>query len=61
MDSAAFDRTAEIAQQFKVITQPASPESYRTDLAEAAHEGLDGDAKGTDFKKGSVEVTPGGE
>ena len=32
MDSAAFDRTAEIAKQFKVITQPASPESYRTDL-----------------------------
>ena len=64
MDSAAFDRTAEIAQQFKVITQPASPESYRTDLAEAAvtalkDEGVDVD--GASWTKAEVEVTKGGE
>ncbi len=36
MDEAAFDRTAEIAKQFGVIKADASPDSYRTDLAEAA-------------------------
>ena len=36
-------------------------DAYRTDLAEAALEGIEDDATGADFEKGTVEVTPGGE
>ena len=64
MDEAAFQRTADIAKQFGVIKRPASSDSYRTDLAEAAvkelkDEGVD--VNGADWKKETVEVTAGGE
>ena len=36
MDAADFQRTADIAEQFKVIKKPATEDAYRTDLAEAA-------------------------
>lgn len=64
MDPEAFDRTAEIAKQFGVIQEEASDESYRTDLAEAAVEELEGedvDVNGTDWEKAEVEVTAGGK
>ena len=64
MDEAAFDRTAEIAKQFGVIKADASPDSYRTDLAEAAVQQLeddDVDVTGESWEKETVEVTPGGE
>jgi hypothetical protein len=34
---------------------------YRTDLAEAALEGIEEDANGEDYEKEEVEVTAGGE
>ena len=64
MDEAAFQRTADIAKQFAVIKQPASSDSYRTDLAEAAVKELEDegvDVNGADWKKETVEVTAGGE
>ena len=64
MDSAAFQRTADIAKQFAVIKAAASSDSYRTDLAEAAVEQLksdDVDVTGDDWQKETVEVTAGGD
>jgi NitT/TauT family transport system substrate-binding protein len=61
MDAAAFNRTAKIAQQFKVISK-APKGAYRTDLAIAANKLLKGvDTKGLKFKPTSVKVTPGGK
>jgi hypothetical protein len=63
MDQEAFDRTAEIAQQFKVISK--APEgAYVTDYAEAAvaalkEEGVD--VVGSSYTKPTVEVTEGGQ
>jgi NitT/TauT family transport system substrate-binding protein len=63
MDDTAFQRTADIAKQFKVIKTDASKEAYRTDLAEAANTMLkddDVDVNGNDWKKADVKVTAGG-
>ena len=64
MEEAAFQRTADIAKQFAVIKKDASSDAYRTDLAEAAVKELEDDGvdvNGADWKKETVEVTPGGE
>jgi NitT/TauT family transport system substrate-binding protein len=64
MDPKGFDLTAQIAKDYKIITNPASDEAYRTDIAEAAMQELkdDGvDVNGEDWTKETVEVTPGGE
>jgi NitT/TauT family transport system substrate-binding protein len=63
MDDAAFQRTADIAKQFKVVKKPATKDAYRTDLAQAAVDELkdDGvDVNGSDWKKATVQVTEGG-
>jgi NitT/TauT family transport system substrate-binding protein len=63
MDQTAFQRTADIARQFKVIAKDASSDAYRTDLAEAANKALkdDGvDVNGESWTKATVEVTKGG-
>jgi NitT/TauT family transport system substrate-binding protein len=61
MNPEAFDQTAQIAQDFEVIKNPPDEDAYRTDLAEAALEGIEEDAKGEDYQKEEVEVTAGGE
>jgi NitT/TauT family transport system substrate-binding protein len=64
MDPAAFETTARIAQQFKVIKKAPSAGAYRTDIAKAAVATLkkDGvDVFGKSWKKASVKVTPGGK
>jgi NitT/TauT family transport system substrate-binding protein len=61
MDEEAFQRTADIAEQFKVISKPATSDAYRTDLAEAALADLDEDVNGADWQKEEVEVTEGGK
>jgi NitT/TauT family transport system substrate-binding protein len=64
MDEPAFERTAEIAFNFKVIKKPAAEASFRTDLAEAAVDMLkkdDVDVNGSDWKKETVSVTEGGK
>jgi NitT/TauT family transport system substrate-binding protein len=63
MNKAAFDRTANIAQQFKVITKAPSADAYRTDIAQNAVDELDSegvDVHGNDWKKATIKVTPGG-
>jgi NitT/TauT family transport system substrate-binding protein len=63
MDKAAFDRTAKIAQQFKVVTKAPSKDAYRTDLAQEAVDEVDAegmDVNGGDYKKMQVKVTPKG-
>ena len=63
MNKAAFDRTANIAQQFKVISKAPSPDAYRTDIAQDAVDELDAegvDVNGNDWKKETIKVTPGG-
>ena len=58
MDEGDYQRTAEIAHDLEVISKPASDESYRTDLAEAALDGIDEDTKGEDWEKEELEVQP---
>ncbi len=63
MDKAAYDRTAKIAQDFKVIKKAPSPDAYRTDLAQDAVDEISAegvDVNGSDYKKVTVKVTPKG-
>jgi NitT/TauT family transport system substrate-binding protein len=63
MDPKAFNRTARIAQQFKVISKAPSG-AYRTDLARAAVKALKAkglDVYGRKWKKANVKVTAGGK
>jgi NitT/TauT family transport system substrate-binding protein len=61
MSTAAFNQTAKIAQQFKVIKKAPSG-AYRTDLAKAANAMLKGtDTKGAHYKAIVVRVTAGGK
>jgi NitT/TauT family transport system substrate-binding protein len=63
MNKAAFDRTARIAKQFKVIKKTPSG-AYRDDLAKAAVAQLKSqgvDVNGKKWKKAVVKVTPGGK
>jgi NitT/TauT family transport system substrate-binding protein len=63
MSKAAFDRTANIAKQFKVISKAPSADAYRTDLAQDAVDELDAegvDVNGNGWTKATVKVTPGG-
>jgi NitT/TauT family transport system substrate-binding protein len=64
MDPAGFELTAEIAQNYGIIKQPATDDAYTTEFAEAAVQELKDegvDVNGDDFQKQTVEVTPGGE
>jgi NitT/TauT family transport system substrate-binding protein len=63
MDKAAYDRTAKIAQDFKVIKKAPSADAYRTDLAQDAVDEVSAegdDVNGSDYKKVTVKVTPKG-
>ena len=64
MDPESFQVTADIAKDYKIISKPATDDADRTDLAEAAMQELEDDGvdvNGEDWKKETVEVTPGGE
>jgi NitT/TauT family transport system substrate-binding protein len=64
MDPKAFDRTVQIAQEYQIMKNKPDAGTYRTDLAQKALEGLNGqglDTKGLPFKKRLVQVTKGGE
>ena len=54
-------QTLSVAKGAKVITKDPDAGAYLTDLAEAARQGIQGDVNGNEYKKGTVEVTPGGE
>jgi NitT/TauT family transport system substrate-binding protein len=61
MDEAAFERTVDVALEGEVITAEPGEGVYRTDLAEQALEGLEGDTTGTDYEPIDVQPTEGGE
>ncbi|HYI65529.1 MAG TPA: ABC transporter substrate-binding protein [Candidatus Limnocylindrales bacterium] len=61
LDPDLWQQTVDISLEFDILTAEPSDGAFRTDLAEAALEGLDGDTTGDDFEKAEVEVTPGGE
>ena len=60
MDAELWDQTVQISVDSGIIAEAPPEDAYRTDLAEAALEGLE-DATGEGFTKGTVEVTEGGE
>ena len=61
MDPDLWDQTVQISIDSEIIPDEPDEDAYRTDLAEAALEGIEEDTTGEDFEKGTVEVTPGGE
>jgi len=61
LDTAAWDQTVTIATEAGVIKAAPDAAAARTDLADAARALVMGDTMGTDFVKGSVTVTAGGE
>ena len=60
MDPAKWQQTVDVALGAGIIKVAPPADAYRTDLATKALLGITDDAKGTDFKKGVVEVTAGG-
>jgi NitT/TauT family transport system substrate-binding protein len=60
MDPAAWQQTVDVAIGGAIIKAAPPADAYRTDLATKALSQITDDAKGLDFKKGSVQVTPGG-
>jgi NitT/TauT family transport system substrate-binding protein len=63
MEPESWEITKQIALDGKVIKQPASDDSFRTDIAEAAVQELEDDGvdvKGEDWQAEEVEVTEGG-
>jgi len=61
LDEALWDQTVQVSLDSEILTEEPSDNAYRTDLAQAALDGIDGDTTGDDFEKGDVEVTPRGE
>ena len=57
----AWDQTVATALEAEIISAAPPAEAFRTDLAEAAWEGISEDKNGNDFQKAVIEVTPGGE
>jgi len=61
MDADLWQQTVDISLESGIIGEAPPSDAYRTDLAQAALDGIDGDTTGDGFTKGTVEVTPGGE
>jgi NitT/TauT family transport system substrate-binding protein len=61
MDPALWQQTVDISLESGIITEAPPDDAYRTDLAEAALEGIEEETTGDGFTKGTVEVTPQGE
>jgi NitT/TauT family transport system substrate-binding protein len=60
MDPVLWKQTVDTSLAAGIIKAAPPEAAYRTDLATKALEGITDDTKGTDFKKGSVEITAGG-
>ena len=56
-----WNQTVGVAKGAAIITADPDSGAYRTDLAQAALQGITGDTKGTSFTKGTVTVTAGGK
>ncbi len=60
MDEAAYKQTVEIAKTYGVLKQEPDAGAVRTDLSKKALEGLQGDTKGENFQRVTVELKEGG-
>ena len=54
-------QTVDTAIQADIIAEAPPDDAYRTDLAQAALDGIDEDTTGDGYEKPVVEITPGGE
>jgi NitT/TauT family transport system substrate-binding protein len=61
LDPTLWAQTVKIAKDAGIIKADPSTDAYTTDIVEEALAGITEDAKGETFKKGTVEVTPGGK
>jgi NitT/TauT family transport system substrate-binding protein len=61
MPEDTWQQTVDISLDAGIIANEPAEGAYRTDLADAAREAIEGDVNGEGFTKGEVEVTPGGE
>ena len=60
MDPALWQQTVDVSLGAGIIKEAPPADAYRTDLAQKALAGITDDTKGTDFVKGVVQVTEGG-
>jgi NitT/TauT family transport system substrate-binding protein len=60
LDPITWNQTVQVAKGAGVIKSDPSTNAYDTSIVTEALEGIEGDAKGESFTKGTVEVTPGG-
>jgi NitT/TauT family transport system substrate-binding protein len=60
IDPVFWQQTVKVATNAGVIKNLPSIDAYTTDLVKEALAGITDDVKAPDFKKGTVEVTPGG-
>jgi NitT/TauT family transport system substrate-binding protein len=61
LDAGLWQQTVDISLESGIIAEAPPDDAFRTDLAQAALDGIDEDKTGDGFTKGTVEVTPGGE
>jgi NitT/TauT family transport system substrate-binding protein len=60
LDPVFYSQTVRISKNAGVIKNDPSGDAYDASIAKEALQSITDDTKGTDFKKGTVEVTPGG-
>ena len=60
LDPITWNQTVQVAKGAGIIKQDPSTTAYDTSIVTDAWQGIEGDAKGESFTKGTVEVTPGG-
>lgn len=58
---AGFALLVHLAIQADIIAEAPPDDAYRTDLAQAALDGIDEDTTGEGYDKPVVEITPAGE
>jgi NitT/TauT family transport system substrate-binding protein len=61
LDEALWQQTVDISLESGIIAEAPADDAFRTDLAQAALDGIEEETTGEGFEKGTVEVTPGGE
>ena len=60
LDPIKWNQTVQVAKGAGIIKSAPSTDAYDTSIVEEAMKGIEGDAAGASFTKGTVAVTPGG-
>jgi NitT/TauT family transport system substrate-binding protein len=60
LDPILWQQTVRISKTAGIIKTDPSVDAYQTDIVTEALKGITDETTGKDFKKGTVEVTPGG-